>query len=111
MNAEPPPVPTPIVSVRNLHRSFGNLQAVRGVTFQIYPGQVVGFIGANGAGKTTTMRVMATLDAPSIGEVEIAGHDVVNFPHRVRTKIGWMPDAYGTYDNMTVWEYLDFYGR
>ncbi len=102
---------TPIISVRNLHRSFDNVQAVCGVTFDIFPGQVVGFIGANGAGKTTTMRIMATLDTPTIGTVEISGSDVINFPDRVRAKIGWMPDNFGTYEHMTVFEYLDFYGR
>jgi ABC-2 type transport system ATP-binding protein len=102
---------SPIVSVKNLHRSFGNVQAVRGITFDIYPGQVVGFIGANGSGKTTTMRIMATLDAPTDGTAEICGHDVINYPDLVRSKIGWMPDNFGLYPAMTVFEYLDFYGR
>ena len=102
---------SPIVSVRDLHRSFGNVQAVRGISFEIYPGQVVGFIGANGSGKTTTMRIMATLDMPSEGTAEICGHDVINYPGRVRHKIGWMPDSFGTYPSTTVYEYLDFYGR
>jgi ABC-2 type transport system ATP-binding protein len=102
---------SPIVSVRDLHRSFGSVQAVNGLTFDIYPGQVVGFIGANGSGKTTTMRIMATLDVPSHGTAEICGNDVVNFPDRVRKKIGWMPDSFGAYAAMTVFEYLDFFGR
>lgn len=101
----------PIISVRDLHRSFKSVNAVRGVSFDVFPGQVVGFIGANGAGKTTSMRIMATLDAPSSGTVEIGGHDVINYPDRVRTLIGWMPDNYGAYEHMTVFEYLDFYGR
>jgi ABC-2 type transport system ATP-binding protein len=101
----------PIISVRDLHRDFDKVQAVRGVSFEVSAGQVVGFIGANGAGKTTTMRILATLDSPSHGEAEICGYDVMNHPHRVRSKIGWMPDAYGSYDHMTVLEYLDFYGR
>jgi ABC-2 type transport system ATP-binding protein len=108
----PPPLPgPPIISVRDLRRTFGNVEAVRGVTFDIYPGQVVGFIGANGAGKTTTMRIMATLDEPTSGTVSICGHDVMNDPDLVRRKLGWMPDAYGAYPNMTVFEYLDFYAR
>jgi len=101
----------PIISVRDLHREFDKVQAVRGVSFEVSAGQVVGFIGANGAGKTTTMRILATLDSPSRGEAEICGYDVINYPHRVRSKIGWMPDAYGVYNHMTVLEYLDFYGR
>jgi ABC-2 type transport system ATP-binding protein len=103
--------PAPIISVRDLVRTFTKVEAVRGVSFDIFPGQVVGFIGANGAGKTTTMRIMATLDLPTRGSVEIAGQDVVGEPAAVRRRIGWMPDAYGTYQHMTVLEYLDFYGR
>ncbi|MDD5349228.1 MAG: ABC transporter ATP-binding protein [Chthoniobacteraceae bacterium] len=101
----------PLVRVRNLTRRFGLLNAVRGISFDIYPGQVVGFIGANGAGKTTTMRMMATLEVPTSGSISIGGRDVINFPNEVRRLVGWMPDAYGTYENMTVLEYLDFYAR
>jgi ABC-2 type transport system ATP-binding protein len=102
---------TPIIEVRNLSRNFGKLQAVRDISFDILPGQVVGFIGANGAGKTTTMRMMATLELPSAGSISICGNDVLNFPNQVRRNVGWMPDSYGTYHNTTVAEYLDFYGR
>jgi len=101
----------PIVQVRNLHRSFVDVHAVAGLSFQIQQGQVVGFIGANGAGKTTTMRMMVTLDNPDAGEILIDGFDVVQHPMEVRKRIGWMPDSYGAYDYMTVFEYLDFYAR
>jgi ABC-2 type transport system ATP-binding protein len=100
-----------IIEVENLERDFGNVRAVRGVTFSIERGRVVGFIGANGAGKTTTMRMMVTLDTPTAGRITMAGHDVTDAPGAVRQRVGWMPDSYGTYDNMTVFEYLDFYGR
>ena len=73
---------SPIVSVRDLHRDFADVQAVRGVTFEINAGQVVGFIGANGAGKTTTMRILATLDLPTRGTAEMCGYDVMNFPSK-----------------------------
>ncbi|HWL52230.1 MAG TPA: ABC transporter ATP-binding protein [Chthoniobacteraceae bacterium] len=101
----------PLVEVRNLRRSFGAIEAVRGLDFDIEPGQTVGFIGANGAGKTTAMRIMATLDAPDSGSVRIGGYDTLNHPREVRQLIGWMPDAYGTYSDTTVLEYLDFYAR
>ena len=101
----------PIIEVRDLSRNFGKLQAVAGVSFDILPGQVVGFIGANGAGKTTTMRMMATLDLPTEGRIRICGYDVLNYPNNVRRNVGWMPDSYGTYSNTTVAEYLDFFGR
>ena len=90
---------------------FDKIQAVQDVSFQILRGQVVGFIGANGAGKTTTMRIMATLDAPSSGTVLVGGEDVVQHPERVRRLIGWMPDSFGSYAYMTVFEYLDFFAR
>ncbi|MCB1208420.1 MAG: ABC transporter ATP-binding protein [Verrucomicrobiales bacterium] len=109
--ASPPPLPQAFVEVRNLSRRFQNVHAVNGVTFDIYPGQVVGFIGANGAGKTTTMRMMASLDSPDAGYVTIAGHRVSRKPAEVRKLIGWMPDSYGTYPNMTVLDYLDFFAR
>lgn len=108
----PPPLPPePVVSVRNLERRFDSVHAVRGVSFDIQRGQVVGFIGANGAGKTTTMRMMATLEIPTAGRIRICGYDVVNHPTEVRRHIGWMPDSYGTYGCVTVHEYLDFYAR
>ena len=100
-----------VIQVEGLERRFGKVTAVRGVTFTIEPGQVLGFIGANGAGKTTTMRIMATLDVPDAGRVVIGGHDVMNEPEEVRAHIGWMPDSYGTYTHTTVWEYLDFFAR
>lgn len=101
----------PIVEVRDLDRRFAQVHAVKGISFDILPGQVVGFIGANGAGKTTTMRMMATLDRPSGGSIRIAGHHVIRDPAAVRQVIGWMPDNYGTYANMNVFEYLDFFAR
>lgn len=101
----------PAIEVHELHRAFGRLQAVRGVSFAMNRGEVLGFIGANGSGKTTTMRMLATLDLPSAGSAKVCGYDVANFPNQVRQRIGWMPDAFGTYDDMTVLEYLDFFGR
>lgn len=101
----------PAISVSNLHRRFGSLHAVQGISFEIEPGEVVGFIGANGAGKTTTMRMMATLDSPDDGDIFICGIDAHGHPLEIRRKIGWMPDAYGAYAHMTVGEYLDFFAR
>lgn len=101
----------PAIAVENLHRKFGALQAVAGVSFTIGHGKVVGFVGANGAGKTTTMRILATLDYPNSGRAVLGGHNVVQYPAKVRRLLGWMPDAFGTYEHMTVLEYLDFYAR
>ena len=102
---------SPAIEVKNLHRSFGKLKAVNGVSFEVSPGSICGFIGANGAGKTTTMRIIASLDYANGGTVKVSGHDVLNQPAKVRNLIGWMPDHFGNYTNMTVLEYLDFYAR
>jgi len=99
------------ILVENLHRTFGPLKAVDGVSFTIEPGKVVGFVGANGAGKTTTMRILATLDYPTAGKASIMGQNVVLYPGEVRRILGWVPDSFGTYENMSVLEYLDFYAR
>jgi len=101
----------PLVEVIGLNRVFDKVHAVRDLSFTIPRGGVVGFIGSNGAGKTTTMRIMATLDEPTSGSVVVDGHDVVDNPRPVRRLVGWMPDAFGTYPNMTVLEYLDFFAR
>ncbi len=101
----------PAIEVRDLRRAFGKFTAVDGISFSIPHGQVVGFVGANGAGKTTTMRILATLDYPTSGTASIAGYNVVNYPDLVRRLIGWMPDSFGTYEHMTVAEYMDFFAR
>jgi ABC-2 type transport system ATP-binding protein len=100
-----------VIQVENLERDFGEVKAVNGISFTIEEGKIAGFIGANGAGKTTTMRMMVTLDRPTAGSIRICDRDVMEHPAEVRKRVGWMPDTYGTYENMTVFEYLDFYGR
>jgi ABC-2 type transport system ATP-binding protein len=102
---------SPLVEVHALNRVFDSVHAVQDLSFAIRRGAVVGFIGANGAGKTTTMRIMATLDEPTSGQVVVDGLDVVEEPAKVRRLVGWMPDAFGTYPNMSVFEYLDFFAR
>ncbi len=102
---------SPAIKVHNLYRYFGQLKAVNGVSFEIPHGSVCGFVGANGAGKTTTMRILSSLDYPTMGIAEICGINVVHHPDEVRRLIGWMPDHFGNYEHMTVVEYLDFYAR
>jgi ABC-2 type transport system ATP-binding protein len=100
-----------MIELRNLHRHFGQTRAVDDVSFQVWPGQVFGYIGPNGAGKTTSMRILATLDLPSGGNAYIDGFSVVDDPDRVRRRLGFMPDYFGTYSNVNVAEYLDFFAR
>lgn len=100
-----------LLQVKGLRRDFGSLRAVDDVTFELAAGTILGFIGPNGAGKSTTMRIIATLDTPSSGEVLLDGQSVVDAPDKARPLIGYMPDRYGTYDDVTVWEFLDFFAR
>lgn len=101
----------PMIELRGLHRFFGKTRAVNDVNFSVERGQVFGYIGPNGAGKTTSMRILATLDQPSYGDALVDGFSVVNDPDRVRRRLGFMPDYFGTYVNVNVREYLDFYAR
>ena len=102
---------SPIIQAEGLSKRFGTVRALREVSFEIFPGQVVGFIGANGAGKTTTMRILATLDTSNNGSAHVCGYDCLRQPSEVRRRLGWMPDNYGSYKDTTVLEYLDFFAR
>ncbi len=103
------------VEVNRLSRSFGIepqvVHAVRDISFHFERGDIFGFIGPNGAGKSTAMRILATLDLPSSGDCTVAGLSTVDDADQVRRLIGYMPDSFGTYPNMNVWEYLDFFAR
>jgi ABC-2 type transport system ATP-binding protein len=100
-----------VIELRRLHRFFGATKAVNDVSFSVPRGQVFGYIGPNGAGKTTSMRILATLDLPTYGDAFVDGFSVINDPDRVRRRLGFMPDYFGTYSNVNCWEYLDFYAR
>lgn len=101
----------PMIQLRRVFRSFGTTHAVNDVSFEVEAGQVFGYIGPNGAGKTTSMRILATLDLPDYGDALIDGFSCVNDPDRVRRRLGFMPDHFGTYANMNCIEYLDFFAR
>jgi ABC-2 type transport system ATP-binding protein len=93
----------------NLCKQFGKFRAVQDLNLQIPAGSVFGFVGPNGAGKSTTMSILATLLAPTSGHAYVGGFDVMEDPEEVRKLIGYMPDFFGVYDNLTAVEYLDFY--
>lgn len=99
-----------MIQVENLTRVFGPVVAVNNLSLEIERGSIFGFVGPNGAGKTTAMRVLATLLPPTSGQCRVDGHDVVKNPEEVRGLTGYMPDFFGIYDELKVWEYLDFYG-
>lgn len=98
-----------MLEVNNLWKVYGPLTAVKGVSFSLKPGDIFGFIGSNGAGKTTTIRMISTLLEPTSGTASINGCDIIKDPMGVRRQIGYMPDFFGLYDDVKVWEYLDFF--
>jgi ABC-2 type transport system ATP-binding protein len=98
-----------IVQTHNLTKKYGAFTALHELDLAIERGAIHGFIGPNGAGKTTTMRILATLLEPSAGQAWVSGYPVTEAPLEVRKRIGYMPDFFGVYDNMKVWEYLDFF--
>ena len=98
-----------LLEVRNLSRRFGTLKAVDDVSFTVEEGTICGFVGPNGAGKTTTMRIVAGLDEPTAGEVFIKDVSVQEYPERTSPHLGFMPDTFAKYPNLTTEEYLDFF--
>jgi ABC-2 type transport system ATP-binding protein len=98
-----------IIKIEGLTKKYGSLVALDNLSLNVEEGSVVGFIGPNGAGKTTTMRILTTLLQPSSGQAWIGGHSVIDEPQKIRAVIGYMPDFFGVYEDMKVWEYLDFF--
>ncbi len=99
----------PIIEVQNLRKTYKKRVAVDDISFSLEENALFGFVGPNGAGKTTTIRILTTLLQPSGGRVTVDGHSVTAKPAAVRQIIGYMPDFFGVYTDMTVWEYLDFF--
>ena len=98
-----------MLSLVNLTKRYQDLTAVDHLNLHLEPGEIFGFIGPNGAGKTTTIKMLATLLRPTEGDAFINGVSVVEQPEKVRSLIGYMPDNFGVYDDVKVWEYLDFF--
>ena len=99
------------VVVDDVWRSFGSASALRGVEFRASAGNVTGMVGPNGAGKTTLLLILSTLLAPDRGRVRIGGLDPATDSADVRRLLGWVPDAFGFYENLTTEEYLEFSGE
>jgi len=100
----------PVVVVDRLTKKYGEFTAVDDVSLTVERGQILGFIGPNGAGKTTTIKILVGLAKPTEGQASIAGADCVRDAHRIKRLVGYMPDTFGSYENMRVREYLDFFG-
>jgi len=98
-----------VIKVEGLKKTYGKMEALKGVSFEIEQGSIFGFVGPNGAGKSTTLKILATLMAPTEGKAFIDGVDVIKYPKKVRALMGYMPDFFGVYERIKVTEYLDFY--
>lgn len=98
-----------MIETIKLTKRYGNLIAANEITLSLKEGDVFGFIGPNGSGKTTTMRMIATLLNPDYGECYVCGKSIYSDPQEIRRLVGYMPDFFGVYDDMTVMEYLEFF--
>ncbi len=98
-----------IIETKDLVKKFGSFTAVDGLSLEVPASSIYGFVGPNGAGKTTTMRMLTTLTRPTQGNAWVAGHSVMEDRRAVRRVIGYMPHEFGVYDDLRVWEYLDFF--
>jgi ABC-2 type transport system ATP-binding protein len=98
-----------MIKLQNFRKAYGDFVAVKGLTLEVKRGEIFGFIGPNGAGKTTTIRFLSTLLDASGGTATINGFDVTRQVNDVRRSIGYMPDSFGVYYGMRVWEFLDFF--
>jgi sodium transport system ATP-binding protein len=100
-----------MIEVKDLHKAFGAVNAVDGVTFSARDGEITGLLGPNGAGKTTTLRMLYTLMAPDRGQVLVDGIDAAVDPLSVRRRLGVLPDARGLYKRLTARENIDYFAR
>jgi ABC-2 type transport system ATP-binding protein len=100
----------PVISVKNLVKKFGNFIANDNLNFEVYKGEIFGFLGANGAGKTTAIRILSGLSSPTSGEVTVAGYDALHNPEMIKRQIGYMCQKFSLYEDLTVKENITLYG-
>lgn len=98
-----------MISIRGLKKRFGKKEVLSGLNLTVGDGELFAFIGTNGAGKTTTLRILSGLLSPDAGEVTVNGYDLCRQRREAKKQIGYMPDAFGTYDNLTIREYMEFF--
>lgn len=100
-----------MIRVQGLTKRYAGREVLHGLDFEVGGGEIFGYLGPNGAGKTTTMKILATVESPGGGVVQVAGFDAVADRWEVRRRIGFMPEMFGMYEDLQVWEYLDFFAR
>jgi ABC-2 type transport system ATP-binding protein len=98
-----------IIRARNMVKKFGNFVANDHLNFDVYQGEIFGFLGANGAGKTTAIRILCGLSIPTSGEIEVAGFDVNHHANSIKKNIGYMSQKFSLYEDLTVWENIRFF--
>jgi ABC-2 type transport system ATP-binding protein len=99
-----------VIKTENLTKRFGDFIAANAITFEVYAGEIFGFLGANGAGKTTAMRMLCGLSIPSSGSATIAGYDVYKQAEDIKRNIGYMSQKFSLYDDLTIVENIEFFG-
>lgn len=102
--------PKAVITVENLTKQFGNFTAVQGITFDVFEGEIFGFLGANGAGKTTAMKMLIGISKPTSGKAIVAGLDIATQADLVKKKIGYMSQKFSLYDDLTIKENITFFG-
>ena len=100
----------PVIQTNKLTKRFGDFIATNEITFDVYPGEIFGFLGANGAGKTTAMRMLCGLSTPSSGEAKVAGFDVYKETEKIKQNIGYMSQKFSLYEDLTILENIRFFG-
>ncbi len=100
-----------MIDVESLTKTYGDFQAVRGMTFHVAPGEVLGLVGPNGAGKTTTLRSIAGIIVPTSGSVRVGGYDMLATPEKAKALLAFIPDEPQLFEHLTVEEHLRFIGR
>jgi ABC-2 type transport system ATP-binding protein len=98
-----------IIKVNGLVKKYGNFIANDNLSFEVYKGEIFGFLGANGAGKTTTIRILCGLSYPTSGEIEVAGYNVYTQREKIKSNIGYMSQKFSLYEDLTVKENIRFY--
>ncbi len=100
----------PVIEVRNMFKRFGSFVANNDLSFDVYKGEIFGFLGANGAGKTTAMRILCGLSKPSSGEITVAGYDIYRQVGQIKKNIGYMSQKFSLYEDLTVYENMRLFG-
>ena len=99
-----------VITVKNLYKRFGSFVANDNLNFEVYEGEIFGFLGANGAGKTTAMKILCGLSKPSSGEINVAGFDAYKDTEKIKKSIGYMSQKFSLYEDLTIVENIRFYG-